>query len=150
MLVELAAANAAFAIIKEAVQNSGDLMNAGNAIFQYFDSKSAIQKKYEDKAKNAKTNDIEEFFALEQLKKQEVELREMMQWQGRAGMWTDWLEFQKQAKQKREEARRAELRKAAKRKASIIAGLMWTTTFALLGVLIALGLWVVQQLKGRS
>jgi hypothetical protein len=149
MLVELAAANAAFAIIKEAVQNSGDLMNAGNAIFQYFDSKSAIQKKYEDKAKNAKTNDIEEFFALEQLKKQEVELREMMQWQGRAGMWTDWLEFQKQAKQKREEARRAELRKAAKRKASIIAGLMWTTTFALLGVLMALGLWVVQQLKGK-
>ena len=149
MLVELAAANAAFAIIKEAVQNSGDLMNAGNAIFQYFDSKSAIQKKYEDKAKNAKTNDIEEFFALEQLKKQEVELREMMQWQGRAGMWTDWLEFQKQAKQKREEARRAELRKAVKRKASIIAGLMWTTTFALLGVLIALGLWVVQQLKGK-
>jgi hypothetical protein len=149
MLVELAAANAAFAIIKEAVQNSGDLMNAGNAIFQYFDSKSAIQKKYEDKAKNAKTNDIEEFFALEQLKKQEVELREMMQWQGRAGMWTDWLEFQKQAKQKREEARRAELRKAAKRKAAIIAGMMWTATFALLGVLMALGLWVVQQLKGK-
>jgi hypothetical protein len=149
MLVELAAANAAFAIIKEAVQNSGDLMNAGNAIFQYFDSKSAIQKKYEDKAKNAKTNDIEEFFALEQLKKQEVELREMMQWQGRAGMWTDWLEFQKQAKQKREEARRAELRKAAARKTKIILGLMWTATFALLGVLIALGLWVVQQLKGK-
>jgi hypothetical protein len=149
MLAELALANSAFAIIKEAVQNSGDLMSAGNAIFQYFDSKSAIQKKYEDKAKNAKTNDIEEFFALEQLKKQEVELREMMQWQGRAGMWTDWLEFQKQAKQKREEARRAELRKAAKRKASIIAGLMWTTTFALLGVLMALGLWVVQQLKGK-
>ena len=149
MLVELAAANAAFAIIKEAVQNSGDLMNAGNAIFQYFDSKSAIQKKYEDKAKNAKTNDIEEFFALEQLKKQEVELREMMQWQGRAGMWTDWLEFQKQAKQKREEARKAELRKAAARKAKIILTLMWTATFALLGVLMALGLWVVQQLKGK-
>jgi hypothetical protein len=149
MLVELAAANAAFAVIKEAVQNSGDLMNAGQAVFQYFDSKSTIQKKYEDKAKNAKTNDIEEFFALEQLKKQETELREMMQWQGRAGMWTDWLEFQKQAKQKRDEARRAELRKAAKRKASIIAGAMWTATFGLLGVLMALGLWVVQQLKGQ-
>ena len=149
MLAELALANSAFAVIKEAVQNSGDLMNAGQAIFQYFDSKSTIQKKYEDKAKNAKTNDIEEFFALEQLKKQETELREMMQWQGRAGMWADWLEFQKQAKQKRDEARRAELRKAAKRKASIIEGAMWTATFGLLGVLTALGLWVVQQLKGK-
>jgi hypothetical protein len=149
MLAELAIANAAFSVIKEAVQNSGDLMNAGQAIFQYFDSKSAIQKKYEDKAKNAKTNDIEEFFALEQLKKQETELREMMQWQGRAGMWTDWLEFQKQAKQKREEARKAELRAAAKRKATIIVGLMWAAIVSLLGFLMTLGLWVVSQLKGK-
>jgi hypothetical protein len=149
MLVELAAANAAFAVIKEAVQNSGDLMNAGQAIFQYFDSKSAIQKKYEDKAKNAKTNDIEEFFALEQLKKQETELREMMQWQGRAGMWTDWLQFQKEAKQKRVEAERAELRKAAARKAKIWAGLMWSTIVVLMGFLAVIGAWVVSQLKGR-
>jgi hypothetical protein len=149
MLVELAAANAAFAIIKEAVQNSGDLMNAGQAIFQYFDSKSAIQKKYEDKAKKSRTNDIEEFFALEQLKKQEVELREMMQWQGRAGMWTDWLEFQKQAKAKRDEARKAELRAAAARKAKIWLGLMWAAIVSLLGVLMTIGLWVVSQLKGK-
>jgi hypothetical protein len=149
MLVELAAANAAFAIIKEAVQNSGDLMNAGQAIFQYFDSKSAIQKKYEDKAKKAGSTDIEEFFALEQLRKQETELREMMQWQGRAGMWTDWLEFQKQAKAKREEARKAELRAAAARKAKLWLGLMWTAIVSLLGVLMAIGMWVVSQLKGK-
>jgi hypothetical protein len=149
MLVELAAANAAFAVIKEAVQNSGELMNAGQALFQYFDSKSAIQKKYEAKAKNSKSNDMEEFFALEQLKKQETELRETMQYLGRAGLWDDWLQFQKQAKQKREEARRAELKAAAKRKAAIIAGLMWSAIVALLGVLMTIGLWVVSQLKGK-
>jgi hypothetical protein len=149
MLVELAAANAAFAIIKEAVQNSGDLMNAGQALFQYFDSKSAIQKKYEAKAKNSKSNDMEEFFALEQLKKQETELRETMQYLGRAGLWDDWLKFQKEAKQKREEARKAELRAAAKRKATIIAGLMWAAIVSLLGVLMTIGLWVVSQLKGK-
>jgi hypothetical protein len=149
MLAELAIANAAFSVIKEAVQNSGDLMNAGQAIFQYFDSKSAIQKKYEDKAKKSKTNDIEEFFALEQLKKQEVELREMMQWQGRAGMWTDWLEFQKQAKAKREEARKAELRAAAARKAKLWLGLMWAAIVFLMGVLAGIGAWVIDQLKGK-
>jgi hypothetical protein len=149
MLVELAAANAAFAIIKEAVQNSGDLMNAGQAVFQYFDSKSAIQKKYEDKAKKAGSTDIEEFFALEQLRKQETELREMMQWQGRAGMWTDWLEFQKQAKAKREEARKAELRAAAARKAKLWLGLMWAAIVSLMGVLALIGAWVLDQLKGK-
>ena len=147
MLVELALANSAFAIIKEAVQNSGDLMNAGNAIFQYFDNKSAIQKKYEDKAKNSRSNDIEEFFALEQLKKQEVELREMMQWQGRAGMWTDWLEFQKQAKQKRVDAERAELRKAAARRAKAWAIAGWGLIGSLLSILIVFGLWIVDYIK---
>jgi hypothetical protein len=150
MLAELALANSAFAVIKEAVQNSGDLMNAGQAIFQYFDQKSAIQKKYEDKAKKAKTNDIEEFFALEQLKKQETELREMMQWQGRAGMWTDWLEFQKQAKAKREEARRAELRAAAARKAKIIAVAGWSFVAMLLTTLMVIGVWVVDQIKNKG
>jgi hypothetical protein len=149
MLAELAIANAAFAVIKEAVQNSGDLMNAGQAIFQYFDSKSAIQKKYEDKAKKAGSTDIEEFFALEQLRKQETELREMMQWQGRAGMWTDWLEFQKQAKAKREEARKAELRAAAARKAKLWLGLMWAAILSLMGVLALIGAWVLDQLKGK-
>ena len=150
MLVELAAANAAFAVIKEAVQNSGDLMNAGQAIFQYFDSKSAIQKKYEDKAKNARSNDIEEFFALEQLKKQETELREMMQWQGRAGMWTDWLQFQKEAKEKRVAAERAELRKAAARKAKAWAIVGWSFIALLFTTLMAIGLWVVDQIKNRN
>ena len=150
MLVELAAANAAFAVIKEAVQNSGDLMNAGQAIFQYFDSKSAIQKKYEDKAKNARTNDIEEFFALEQLKKQETELREMMQWQGRAGMWTDWLQFQKEAKEKRVAAERAELRKAAARKAKAWAIVGWSFIAILFTALMAIGLWVADQIRNRN
>jgi hypothetical protein len=149
MLVELAAANAAFAVIKEAVQNSGDLLNAGQALYSYFDQKSAIQKKYEEKAKNSKSNDLEEFMALEQLKKQETELREIMQWQGRAGMWTDWLEFQKQAKHKRIAAEKAELRAAAARKAKIWLGLMWAAIVSLMGVLVLIGAWVVSQLKGK-
>jgi hypothetical protein len=150
MLVELAAANAAFAVIKEAVQNSGDLMNAGQALYSYFDQKSAIQKKYEDKAKNAKSNDLEEFMALEQLKKQETELREIMQWQGRAGMWTDWLEFQKQAKHKRIAAEKAELRAAAARKAKIWAVAGWSFVAMLFTTLMVIGVWVVDQIKNKG
>ena len=149
MLLELAAANAAFAVIKEAVQNSGDIMAAGSKVFEYFDQKSAIQKKYEEKAKNSKSNDMEEFMALEQLKKQETELREMMQWQGRAGMWSDWLEFQKQAKHKRIAAERAEMRAAAARRAKIWLSFMWAAIVVLLGVLAVIGAWVVDQLKGK-
>jgi hypothetical protein len=105
MLAELALANAAFSVIKEAVANSGDIMNAGQALFQYFDNKAVIQKKASEKG-GSDRGDLEEFMALEQLKKQEEELREMMIYQGRAGLWTDWLKFQLDAKKRREAAER--------------------------------------------
>ena len=110
MLLELAAANAAFAVIKEAVANSVDIMNAGQALFQYFDNKAVIQKKANEKG-GTDRGDLEEFMALEQLKKQEEELREMMIYQGRAGLWTDWLKFQLEAKKKREAAEREKVLK---------------------------------------
>jgi hypothetical protein len=110
MIVELMACNAAFAVIKETINNGQDLMNAGQALFDYFDNKSALAKKANEKG-GSNRSDLEEFMALEQLKKQELELREMMQWQGRAGMWDDWLQFQSQAKRKREEAEREKVLK---------------------------------------
>ena len=110
MLLELAAANAAFAVIKEAVQNSGDIMAAGESLFKYFDSKAEIQKRASAKG-GSDRGDLEEFMALEQLKKQEEELREMMIYQGRAGLWTDWLKFQLEAKKKREAAEREKVLK---------------------------------------
>jgi hypothetical protein len=105
VLLELAAANAAFAVIKEAVQNSGDLMAAGESLFKFFDSKAELQKKAQS-SNGSDRGDLEAFMALEQLKKQEEELKEMMIYQGRAGLWTDWLKFQLEAKKKREAAER--------------------------------------------
>jgi hypothetical protein len=105
MLAELAIANACFATIKEAVQHSGDLMAAGDALFKFFDSKAELQKKAKS-SNGTDRGDLEAFMALEQLKKQEEELKQMMIYQGRAGLWTDWLKFQLEAKKKREAAER--------------------------------------------
>jgi hypothetical protein len=110
VLLELAAANAAFAVIKEAVQNSGDLMAAGESLFKFFDNKAELQKKAQS-SNGSDRGDLEAFMALEQIKKQEEELREMMIYQGRAGLWTDWLKFQLDAKKKREAAEREKVLK---------------------------------------
>ena len=150
MLAELAAANAAFAVIKEAVANAGDIMAAGQKVYEYFDAKSAIQRKYEEKAKGSKSSDLEEFMALEQLKSQEDELKRMMIYHGRAGLWTDWLRFQSQAKRKREEAKRQELAAAARRKEAIVNSALWTFAAALLGVLLGVGFWLFNFVKERA
>jgi len=143
MLAELALANSAFAVIKEAVQNSGDLMAAGQKLFDFFDNKNAIQKKANS------GNDMEAFAALEQIKNNEAELKRMMIYHGRAGLWDDWLKFQKEAKQRREAEERAEFRKRAARKAKLWLGLMWGAIVALMGLLALMGVWVIDQLKGK-
>jgi hypothetical protein len=57
-------------------------------------------------------SDMEEFMALEQLKQDEQTLRNVMIYQGRPGMWDDWLRFKIESRKKREaEAAREKLRK---------------------------------------
>ena len=96
MLAELAACNAAFAVIKGALANGKDLSDLGSRVFDYFDNKAKIQQKVNEKGNRS---DIEEFFALEKLNAQEVELRERMIYAGRPGMWQDWQKFQAVAAQ---------------------------------------------------
>ena len=101
MIAEIMLANAAFGAIKETIQNGGDLLSAGQKLFDYFDAKSTIQKKARE---GGMKSDLEEFMALEKLKQQEAELRQMMIYQGRGGLWDDWQQFQVEARKKREKA----------------------------------------------
>jgi hypothetical protein len=39
--------------------------------------------------------------AVEQIRKNEQELKELMIWSGRAGLWDDWVKFQAQARVQR-------------------------------------------------
>jgi hypothetical protein len=147
MLAELALANAAFSVIKEAVANSGDIMAAGESLFKYFDSKAEIQKKAAAKG-GSDRGDLEEFMALEQLKKQEETLREMMIYQGRAGLWTDWLKFQLEAKKKREAAEREKVLKRQRIIGRIKDTGMIILIFVLLGglgVIIGAAIWFARD-----
>ena len=113
MLAEIAAANAAFAVIKGALANGKELHQLGSRVFDYFDNKAKIQ---ESATKKGGGSDLEEFMALEQMRQQEEELRERMVYAGRPGMWTDWQKFQAQAARKRREdaeaAKRERIRRA--------------------------------------
>jgi hypothetical protein len=114
MLAELAIATAAFKTVKEFVQEGRELHQMGEGLLNYFDAKSKLQIEVNKSSKSDKS-DLEEFMALEQIKAQEDELRELMIYTGRAGMWQDWIKFQSQAAQRREEQRKEELRLKAQR-----------------------------------
>jgi hypothetical protein len=113
MLAEIAAANAAFAVIKGALANGKELHQLGSRVFDYFDNKAKIQ---EEATKKGGGSDLAEFMALEQLKQQEEELRERMVYAGRPGIWGDWQKFQAAAARKRREAKEEAAREAKRRK----------------------------------
>ncbi len=115
MIAEIAAANAAFAVIKGALANGKELHQLGSRVFDYFDNEAVIQERL---TKNGGASDSAEFAAMEQLRQQKEHLRESMVYAGRPGLWEDWMKFQAAAARRRREqkeaAERERLRRAAR------------------------------------
>jgi hypothetical protein len=106
MLAELAAANAAFAVIKQAVANGRDIATVGSQIAKFVTSQDDLRRKVEKKKRSPfhVGNDFEEFMALEAIREKEEELKQYMIYAGRPGLWNDWLKFQAQARKDRQAA----------------------------------------------
>ena len=111
MLAELAAANAAFQVIKSAVQNGKEIASAGKAVANFVGAKEQLQRKAQKKGGGS---DLEEFMALEQIREQEDQLKQIMIYAGRPGLWGDWQRFQAKARIARREAEEAAARRRKK------------------------------------
>ena len=132
MLAELAAANAAFDVIKQTLANGKEIYDAGEALAKYFGLKAEIAKKAHQ---HGYKSDIAAFMAAEQLAAKENELREMMIYQGRGGMWDDWLSFQAEMKRSRDEQEKEErLAKLARKKR--IVNIFMYSLYAVIGTLL--------------
>jgi cell shape-determining protein MreC len=138
VIAEIAAANAAFQVIKAAIKNSGEIASAGKAVVDYFSATHAIEEEVK-KTPERKRSDLEEFLALEQLRKQEQELKELLIYQGRPGMWDDFQAFRVKARQQREAEEREVLRKQLAEKArkkKLLENIMLTLWMVILVVTI--------------
>ena len=143
MIAELAAANAAFDVIKQTIQNGQEIYEAGQALAEYFGLKSEIQRKAHE---HGYKSDLSAFMASEQLASQEEELKNLMIYSGRAGMWNDWLAFQAQMKKSREEERLAEIKARNKRKKVIIDSILIGATAVAVLVSIGLVIFIFMQI----
>ena len=116
MLAEIAAANAAFSLLKTALSNGKELYDCTGAATQFFDNKSVIAKRVADKGQS----DMQAFMALEKIKEQEAWLKEYMIYAGRADMYNDWLQFQADAKRARAQEEKDILHAKAKHKKQMV------------------------------
>ena len=147
MLAELAAANAAFAVIKKCVENGSELAKAGQAIADFTLNKDAVQKKAASKGSNldGSKSDLEEFLALDELKAKEDQLRSMMQLYGRANMYTDYVKFCTEARRQRAEAKAEAKRLALKRQDSILLALYWAACLGVGAMALSIFIYILKE-----
>ena len=137
MLAELAAANAAFAVIKQAVSNGKEIAAAGSAIAEFVGAKETLEKKANKKGGG---NDLEEFMALEQIREQEEQLKQIMIYAGRPGLWHDWQKFQAKARIARREQEQERLRKRKQYFEIAIISFLFVVGLGVLGCIVLLAL----------
>ena len=146
MLAELAAANAAFGVIKSFISNGKELASCGKQISDFVFAKEQIQKKAnKQKAKGHAGGDLEEFMALEKIKQQEEELKQIMIYAGRPGLWADWQRFQAEARKSRRHAERM----AKKRREELLEIMGYSIAFIALVALGGLILFFVGKWTGK-
>lgn len=144
MLAELAAANAAYAVIRETLVNGGDLISVGGKLAEYVGLKQQIATKSKQHG-----GICEEFWALEKLRQQEEELKTLLIYQGRPGLWDDWLRFQENKRKEEAEQERLDKKKYANRreiaKTVGLSLLIVLLCFSLVGVIV-LAVLVTRQM----
>ena len=111
MLEMLVAANSAFAIIKQTIQNGRELTSVGSQIATLVGAEEQLKQDLHKKKNSIWTNflgktdnDLEEFMALEEIRVKNDQLREFMQLYGRAGLYNDYVSFCAEARKKRRQA----------------------------------------------
>ena len=138
-------ANEAIGAIKEFAGHVSSVGEMGKDLTKLADAKDDIEKA-------AKDGDMEAFWALEDIKRHEAEVKQQFIYAGRAGLWDDYCKFIANRKQLREnERKRAEAKKLAKKKAIQNGFLYVAIGIAVIGVVggaVAFVLWLI-SLKGK-
>ena len=111
MLEALVLANSAYGIIKKTIENGAEISRAGKSIADFCRAEDQLQQDLH-KRKNSmwtaflgkQDNDLEEFMALEEIRRKKEMLREFMQLYGRPNLYTDYLTFCSESRKQRRQA----------------------------------------------
>lgn len=138
-------ANEAIGAIKEFAGHIQSVGEMGPQLTKLADSKEQIEKK-------AKDGDMDAFFALEDIRRKEAEIKQMFIYQGRAGLWDDYQMFMRNRKEMKQKAiEREKAKKLARKKAiknGLIYGAVGIFSLGIVGGAVAFVLYLI-SLKGK-
>jgi hypothetical protein len=143
ILESIAAANAAYSVIKTALGNgretAGLMSSIGKFLAAEEDIKEAVKKKKNSPLTaitGGDEGDWEEFQALENIKQKRAELESYCRLYAPAGTWDRWIAWQNEARKQRSAAKKAAIKAQQERmeKIQVATGIILAITFAVLGI----------------
>ena len=143
---------AAIELANQAINGIKELAGHVTSVGQMGKHLTNLADAHEELEKDAAQGDMEAFWALEDIRKKEYEIKQLFIYAGRPGLWQDYQTFirnRKELKKKQEEREKA--RRLAKRKA-IKNGLVVTGAILVGCLAVGLGIWLllaIISMKGR-
>jgi hypothetical protein len=138
-------ANEAIGAIKEFAGHVESVGQMGKDLTKLADAKAELQK-------SAADGDMEAFWALEDIKRHEAEVKQLFIYNGRAGLWDDYCKFIENRKTLRENERKREEAKKLARKKAIKDGLLYASvgllSLGIVGGAVALLYFIISS-RGR-
>ena len=136
------AANEAIGVIREGISNCQSIGQLGSSLTKLTDASDELKKKADD-------GDMEAFFTLESIRQERENIKRILIYEGRGGLYEDWLKFEQNRRQMREnERKRAEAKRLAKKKAiknALVYGAVGIFTLGIIGGAVALLLFLISH-----
>ena len=151
ILETIAAANAAYEVIKRFAENGRETANLAKSVGQFLEAEDELKEQVNKrkssswaKALGKDANDFEEFWHMEQLAEKRKELEEYLRLYAKPGTLAKWQTFQIEARRRRKEARIA-AEKAREERIELIVMILAIGSIVGAGVA---GLWYIGHIRG--
>ena len=152
ILESIAAANAAYSVIRTALSNGKETANLMSSIGKFLSAEEDIKSAVERKKKSPLTaitggeeGDWEEFQALEDIRAKRAELESWCRLYAPSGTWDRWVSYEAKVRTQRAEAKKAAMKAREKRNEQIAMALAIAVAFS---TCIA-GLYYIGQYMGK-
>lgn len=134
---------AAIELANQAINGIKELAGHVTSVGQMGKHLTNLADAHEELERDAANGDMNAFWALEDVRKREYEIKQMFIYAGRPRLWDDYQTFIRNRKELRKKQKEREEAARKRKKKAIMDGLLYTGVVVASGAVVGLGVWLL-------
>lgn len=134
---------AAVELANQAINGIKELAGHVTSVGQMGKHLTNLADAHEELEKDANEGDMTAFWALEDIRKKEYEIKQLFIYAGRPRLWDDYQTFIRNRKELRKKQKEREEAARKRKKKAIMDGLLYTGVVVFSGLVVSLGVWLL-------